>query len=230
MPVKKIILNTCLLVIVFSFQAKAQSTDTRPGTDRVSGGLLYIYQYTEIQGTAFLNDQWQTARIILDNGGEVKSAQLKFDTYSNKFIFLRNDSSFELSSKIKAVIFYPDKNDTTNKMIFKQNFAINGQINVNKYIQVLAEGKISLLKVYVKDIEEYTEYGNANKFKRFNDREQYFIYENGQYNSVNISKKNFEKLLKGKSAELDNFIKQKDLSGKEEKDWVDAIEYYDRLK
>jgi len=217
-----------LLVI----KLNCQSSDTRPAYSlgfNVSGPnavLNYIYQFQDVKGTAFWDEDWQTANVVLNSGYIFKAVRIKLDAYNNKFIFNRNDSSFELPDNVKAVIVFPAMGDTSKKIIYQKGIQINALINANKFVQVLAEGKTALYKYVKKDIENYTEYGNANNFQRFVELQQYYFFDNGQYFTTTISKKNFEKLLKGKSAALDNFIKQKSLSGKEEKDWVESIDYY----
>ena len=97
------------------------------------------------------------------------------------------------------------------------------QVNVIKVLNGIKRSTI--LKYAKKDIQEYTEYGNANKFQQFVDAEQYYYSENGKIVPVNISKKSFERYFKGKFAQLDSFIKEKSLSGKELKDWIYAINF-----
>ncbi len=233
---KKLNFILSVLILFISSNIYSQTIDTRPAytfsfeaNGSPNAGLNYIYQYTDVKGSAFINDNWEIANVVLNSGYVFKSVKIKMDAQQNKFIFNRNDSSFELPDNVKSVIIFPNTNDATQKIIYNKGIQINAQVNANKFIQVIAEGKISLYKYFKKDIEEYNEYGNATNFKRFVDMQQYYIYMNGEYNAINISKKNFDKTLKAKNATLDAFIKQKDLSGKDEKEWVLAINYYNSL-
>ena len=85
------------------------------------------------------------------------------------------------------------------------------------------------MKYVAKDIEEYNEYGNANKLQRYKDIEQYYFFENNQFVSVNINKKNLETTLQTKWPQIEAFMKQNNLSGKDEKSWIAAIGYYNTL-
>ena len=116
------------------------------------------------------------------------------------------------------------------KIIFKKGYAINNTIKADKYLQVLAEGRNSLLKSYQKEIEEYSEYGDANKFKRFNDKENYYLLQDGQYKLVNLNKKNLENVFGNQYNKIEALLKEKDLSAKDEAGWIAAINYSNAVK
>lgn len=196
--------------------------------DQENGNLLYIAQYTDIKGSPFLFDNWMKGELVLKNGSRIKDVQLKFDNYSNKFIINQNDTAYEISPSIKEIRLYPT-GDTLNAIFFKNGFSINDNIKANAYLQILAEGKIMFLKYSKKDMEEYTEYGDATKYKRFTERNQYFIYSNGAYKAISLSKKNMQDLLSDKWNEVSQYINQHGLNGKDEKSWKQAIDYYNTL-
>lgn len=196
--------------------------------DQENGNLLYIAQYTDIKGSPFLFDEWMKAELILKNNSRIKDVQLKFDNYLNKFIINKNDTAYEISPSIKEIRFYPS-GDTLSAIVFKNGFSINDNIKANSYLQVLSEGKITLLKYSKKDMEEYTEYGDATKYKRFVERSLYFIYSNGSYRLVTLSKKNLQEISSEKWNEVSQYMNQHGLNGKDEKSWKQAIDYYNAL-
>lgn len=197
--------------------------------DKNTGGLLYIYQAAEMHGHPFFKDKWMDASITVSNGHVFKHIITKIDTYNNKVIFNRNDSAFELGPIAAEVCFFPDQSDTSKKIIFKNGYAVNNFITASKYLEVLAEGKISLLKDYHKELEEYTEYGNATKQKRYREVEQYYVLKDGQYSGMGLSKKNLQAVLQSRWVEVDAFLKQTNISGKDEKSWAAAIAYFNLL-
>ncbi len=227
MQYHKIIFTSLLLV---SMQwVNAQSTVDHPLIDKNSGNLLYYYQKEEIQGHPFFKDKWIDANITDQNGYVFKNILIKIDTYRNTVVFNRNDSSYELGPMVAQICFFPNAGDTTQKMIFKKGYDVTAFIKADKYLQVLAEGKILLLKDYHKELEDYTEYGNATKMKRYRDVEQYYIGKDGQFTGIGLSKKNLENALQTRWPQVDAYLKQKELSGKDEKSWAAAIAYYNSL-
>ena len=220
----------CASVLLMSLAVSGQSDDHKV-IDRSgeNGTIMYFFQKEEIQGSQFLKDDWMRAALYGDKGIKFESAKVKFDSYNNKFVFDKHDTTYELSSMIYTLYLYPDEGDTSKKIVFKKGYSINNKINANKYLQVLAEGKISLLKFYSKDLEEYSEYGNATKFKRFKDMEQYYVLQNGQYSPISLSAKNLENQMQSKWAEMQAYMKKNNLSAKNEKDWAALINYYNSL-
>ena len=194
-----------------------------------NGTLTYIFQHEEIQGTQFLQDTWMDASITISNGYTFGHQSVKFDVYNNKIIFNRHDTAFELPAERATVVVYPNPADTSKKMVFKNGYSIDSKIAPVKFAQVLAEGNTGLLKYYYKEVEEYTEYGNANKLKRFMDRATYYVLSDKQYIPVTLGKKSLERILKPKWSQMEPYLRQHTISGKDEAGWVLALAYYNSL-
>ena len=221
------IISCITLCCIFLPAFSQDQTTNRRAVDAATGNLLYVSQYTEVQGSPFMVDGWLPAKVIFNNS-VLEHIQLKFDIYNNAFILNKNDTAYVVSPVVEEVRIYPDA-DTAAALIFKKGFTINAKINTTTYLQVLAEGKITFLKFAKKELEEYTDYGDATKRKRFNESFQYFIYSNGQYESVQLSRKNIENLLSDKRTMVASFLQQYKLSGKDEKSWSAAIRHYNTL-
>ncbi len=226
---KKVLAFATLLCV--SIVTYAQTLEEHRSIDRNgnNGVVTYFFQHTEVQGTQFLKDSWANAKVVTELGYVFNNVSLKFDAFNNKFVFNRHDTAFELTPDAATIYVSEGSADPAKTAVFKKGFAINGKINRNKYVQVLAEGKTGLLKYVAKDIEEYNEYGNASKLQRYKDMEQYYILDNNQFTSVNLNRKNLETALQPKWAQVDAFLKQNGLSGKDEKSWVAAVNYYNTL-
>lgn len=220
-----------LIFVLVSFgNSSFCQTDDHKTIDRSgdNGVVMYFFQKTEVQGSQFLKDKWLKAKVVNDLGYTFKDVSVKFDAYNNKFVFNKNDTMFELTPTATTV-YVSEGNNESNTSVFKKGFAINAKINRNKFVQVLAEGKAGLVKYYLKDIEEYNEYGNATKLQRYKDQELYYFSENNQFTAVNLNKKSLETSLQSKWLQVDAFLKQNNLSGKDEKSWIAAIGYYNSL-
>ena len=224
---KKLMLLTISFLSVLNSFAQQDEKAGRRINDQVTGNLLYIYQYTDIQGSPFLYDDWNDGVIVL-NDSQMSHVKLKFDTYSNKFVVNKNDTSYEISNAINEIRLFPN-NDTSNARIYRKGYNINMRLNPKVYLQVMAEGKTSLLKYAFKDMEEYTEYGSAVKIKRFREGQQYFILKDGQYTSTTLTKKNLQDALSDKWPAVSDFLSKKGLNGKDEKSWTAAFRFYNTL-
>lgn len=211
--------------------AKAQGTDNagRQLVDRNNGNLLYLSRYESIKGTQFYNDEWLNGSLIAANGAAYKNLQIKFDAYSNKVVINRNDSAFEVVPPPKEIRLFPAGN-SSDTLVFKNGYSISQKIRPGTYLQVLAEGKITLLKFIRKDIEEYTEYGDATKFKRFTDMYRYYVYTGGDgFGEIKISQKGLEDILHAQWPAVQSYLIQQKLNQKDEKSWMMAVKYYNTL-
>src|SRR5947207_3354240 len=113
----KQIIGIIFSVVLFnSFVLGQTETAGRKYIDQASGKILYVYQYTDIKGSSFLNDDWMESKIILNNGVTVINLRLKFDVYNNKFVYSRNDSLFEAGNNLRQVRLF-SQNDTANDLV-----------------------------------------------------------------------------------------------------------------
>jgi hypothetical protein len=222
---KKIILTTFFLCVL----GHCFCQEAPPPPPMIIGSTVYTFQNEDIQGSPFLFEKWNKATIITNDKKAYSNEELKFDLYKNKFIFSRNNTIFELTPEASIVYLYTDKADTSTKMLFKKGYQINSFITTATFLQVLTEGKTTFLKFHKKNMEEFTEYADATKYKRFRVVEQYFMLQNAQFVQISLSKKNLETALQSKWAQVDTFMKQNNLSGKDEKSWIAAIGYYNTL-
>ena len=223
-----------LITIFFQFAyvyvtAQQDEAANRRFLNQATSNMMYTRQYEDIQGSPFLYDQWMKGKIYLNDGASFNTLRFKFDAYNNKFIVNKNDTSFETSPAVQQVQLYLS-DDTSNVLTFRKGFAVNADINENKFIQVLASGKITLLKRNSKKLEEYTEYGNAAKLKRFHTITQYFVSGQLQYQEVTLTKKNLENLLSVQWPQVQAYLTKNKLNGKDEKSWSAAINYFNSLK
>jgi hypothetical protein len=163
---KKAFITCFTLFAIINSNAQGNSNSDSRMFDQRTGTLLYTFQYTDIQGIPFLSEDWQKANVVFDNGSTFKNLLIKVDLYNNKLIVNKNDTSFLLSPVVKEVMIFPVA-DTTNFLLFRKGYAFD-KVTPQIYVQVLSEGKIGLLKYHKKNLEEYSEYNNANKLKRFN--------------------------------------------------------------
>jgi len=223
---KKIFLSISLLCgVVCSFCQEAP-----PPPPMVIGGTVYTFQYEDIQGTPFLNDKWTRSMIITNDMKTYTNQPLKFDLYKNKFVFDRNNSIYELTPEANTVYLFPNEADPNEKIVYKKGYQINNFITPNNYLQVLAEGsKATLLKLHKKNMEEFTEYNDATKYKRFKVVQQYYVFQNGAYTLVTLGSKNLENVCQSKWKEVSAFLQQNNLSAKDEMGWAKAITYYNSL-
>jgi len=125
-------------------------------------------------------------------------------------------------------VLYPGS-DTLNRLVFKNGYALNEKITAKTYLGVLAEGKMSFLKYAKKEIDDYTEYGDATKYKRFEEVDRYFIFVNGNFRETALNKKSLQDVLADKWTPVSEYVTKYKVDVKTENGWKLTVGYYNTL-
>jgi len=227
-------MNLALFFFVLSFFSFSQTVDMtgRKFLDQIfdySNNKEFVAaQYTDVKGSPYFSDKWLRAKVYLNDQVWFDHLQVKFDQYNNSFIMDWHDTVFQISSVVKQIILYRGP-DTLNGMIFKNGYAINEKINTKTYLQVLTEGKISLLKYPKKEMDDYTEYGDATKYKRFEEVNRYFIFVNDGFKEATLTKKNLQDVLADKWTQVSEYLAKYKIDVRTQDGWKLAIGYYNSL-
>jgi hypothetical protein len=186
--------------------------------------------YQDVKGDAFFQPQWLSAIAIAENGKTYKGIKVKFDQYKNKFYANIHDTIYDMStSAISRYILYPSLIDTTVSYTFQKGFSGNG-LQPATYIQVLASGKLTLVKYHTLEIKDSHEDGFLTTTKTFVPQDYYYlIRDNSQPVIVKLNKKTLEKEMADKWKEASGQAKEKEVSFNEEEGWKYLVSYYNTL-
>lgn len=186
-------------------------------------------QYDDIKGEAFNSPQWLPARIISANGRAYDGFKLKLDIYTNTLYANINDTIYDLSpAPVSRFQLYPNFPDTITRKVYKKGFVASG-LKPENYLQILAEGKVVLLKqetLEIKDVHEDA----LTTTKKFVGQTYYYIIKNGSApEQVRLNKSNLQQTTGDKWKEVSVYMKAKDLSFSSEDDWKAVLAYYNSL-
>jgi hypothetical protein len=198
-------------------------------SDQISGKPYMLTTYNDIRGTAFLFDEWKTSDVIDINGTGFFDVNVKFDVYANKFLYLHGDTTYEFVTRIDEVRMFERSGNIDAALIFKKGFSVTGKLSPDKFVQVLAEGKITVVKHINKALQELTEYGVPGKIKVFVDKTAYFFITENNSMSQRPNQKLLRELVKEKWPDVEAYLKENSLNLKEEGDCIRVIKYYNSL-
>lgn len=198
-------------------------------SDKATGRPYMVQQYSDIQGSPFLSDEWKKASVTDVSGTTFIGVLVKFDAYGNKFLFNHNEQAYEFVTDIIEVEINPQQIDSSDRVIFKKGFAIDNKVSPDKYVQVLASGKVNFVKYAYKAIEERSEYNVPGKIRTFTLRSAWYFSVNGLWQNEKPGNKFFESLMKDKWESVEAFIKENSLNAKKEEDATRIIRYYNSL-
>jgi len=216
---------------IFSFSQTVDMTSRRffdQIFDYSNNKEFVAAQYTDIKGSPYFSEKWLKGKVFLNDQVCFDNLEIKFDQYNNSFIVNWHDTAFQISSAVKQIVLYPGS-DTLNRLVFKNGYALNEKITAKTYLEVLAEGKMSFLKYAKKEIDDYTEYGDATKYKRFEEVDRYFIFVNGNFRETALNKRSLQDVLADKWTPVSEYVTKYKVDVKTENGWKLAVGYYNTL-
>ena len=183
----------------------------------------------DVTGSPFLFDEWKQGKVILYNGSEYDNVMLRFNTLKNIFYFNRNDSVFELPDDATEVSL-KNTADNGNELDFKKIISTDNKLPMAAFVQVLSNGKVPLYKQYIKRIEgDNFSNGLITTKKTIVDHNSLWTIKNNETLPVKLNSRSLEEITFDKKDQVLNFVKTKKLNIKNEKDFAEAITYYNSI-
>lgn len=177
---------------------------------------------SDVQGTPYLFDDWLPGFVATETGKTYDNLKLKYNIRFNQLIFLNQDNE-PLSFR------EPIKTFTVNNLNFAKSFPSVDTQTTSSFYQVLADGKIKLLKYSKKVIEERQTYGANAVEKSYHKMQSYYIFKDGQMIKVRADKKAILAALPDHASQLDAYIKDNKVNLKDDAGMAQVITYYNAL-
>lgn len=164
----------------------------------------------------------------LSDGTGYENLLLKIDLMDNSLLYLDAEGKeMVATSVIRNVTLIDPLTNKNYDFIYSSFINAPGQVEKGWY-QVIASGSVSLYKRYVKITNETKPYGSATYEQSIVTGAKYFLLNNSEFTEI----KKFKSLpgtLNDKKQELEVYISSKKLSGKNDSDYADLIDYYNSL-
>lgn len=226
MKLKPFYILSCLLLI--SLSSSAQYVKNQQVKDQ-QGRPMQMGEYVNVQGHPYLFDNWITGLVRFNNGVVVTDAQLKYDIVKDLICYKDPKTEQIMTFNQHPQEFSIDVSGGDEPLLFRCGFQPVERIGPANYYQLLANGKVQLLKRIIKEPFEEQPYNSATKIRTFKDTETFYLARNNQPVKVKKDKKTILAALGDKTAELEAFIKTDGLNLKNEKDLAKLILHYNSL-
>ncbi len=181
---------------------------------------------TVLEGSPFYNAEWRPAAILLVNGTLVNNVPVRVNLLENEIHYLDTAGREMVTTQpVKSVIFSDEANDTT--AVFINKLALeNADAVPDGWMQLLAKGKASLLKRFLKQDIETKAYSSATPERRINTSIQYLLLYRGHIEKVqNLS--DLANLLQ--NAAFSSWVARQNGHKKSEQLLKTAINYFNNL-
>jgi len=220
-----------LLAMLFScFMATAQSQINIGGGQNLqalNGAPLTPDKVLELQGSYFFSDEFLPATLVDASGKEYKDKKIKFNLKSNIIYYTNWDGKLmQATSDIRKVII-TEADKTT---VFENFFPSIDGLDAGTYYKVIINGFAKLLLSTQFSEVEYKEFNSAVTTKRVDKVYQLYGAANGSIKKLTKGEAELLELLKDKSIEVTEFIKQNSLKCKKQSDYETVFSYYNGLK
>lgn len=227
-----------LLFFLLAFTSFAQKViDVGKSTLPNTAGSLYSvggqpfqnFKYVKVvDGTPYFKEDWMGGKVIMSGGFAYDSIYLRLDLMDHSVHYLEPGGREMLAAPgIKAVILSDSGTGKKYQFIHSSYLTVSGKTEPGWY-QLIAEGKATLLKRFVKTINETKPYGSGTTEQTIVTFSSYFLLEETVLTPVKKFK-DLPNMVKDKKEELRAYIGTKNLSGRSDADYADLISYYNSL-
>jgi hypothetical protein len=187
--------------------------------------------YGNIEGSPFFIEHYCPANLKLNKGAEYQNILTKLDLYTHEIIVIDKDNKEIIVTE--GLVMNVSLTDTVGRTPLIYNFrsgypAIDKNNSFN-YYQVLADGKLQLLKHIRKEIVVEKNIQSGEMRKEFVTREEYYTFSNGEIKKLKRDKEYIKDLMKDQEQKINEYVKEKKLSFKNISGLSALFDYYNSL-
>lgn len=195
-----------------------------------NGAPVRIKSYTDVQGSAYFNDNWSIGIVKTENNNVYNNVYLKYNELEDQIYYKSDDDKIMVfNDPIKEFTFISFKDIPKNDVLFRNGYPSVQNTNEKSYFEVLADGRTQFLKRIVTQITDSKEYNSATVNRSFVESSKYYLFLNGKLIVVKKDKKSILGILPDKQTELNIYISNNLLNLKDENNIVKLIEYYNSI-
>ena len=183
----------------------------------VAGRPFTSKEIEDIAGTPFLFDGWNPGIVKFRNRRFVKDINLRFNIYNNQLYFKKDEQQLEFALPVEEFMIRGLKDTDSVDVYYRCGFPATEKTAYQTFMEVIADGKFVLLKYRYKVIGSFKPYNQAER-KKFEDREQLFVYVDKQMLKIKKDKESIIEALPQHKAAILSIIEEKKLKLKNEAD------------
>jgi hypothetical protein len=206
------------------------STDNRIVVSSMDGKTYFPTEYAKLaSGTPYFRDQWMKADLI-DGGNKVYASNaVRMDLLGNQVIFRDPASGQEMtvSNSIKWVRLTDTVKNISYMFVLGDQFPLAKKTQAGIWLQVLVNGKISLMHQARKSVHETVVYGEGPETTIATD-DFYFLSSEKILFPI-TGWKDLQEHLADKKDAIDQYIHAHHLKGKAPDDYIDLLQYYNSI-
>lgn len=187
--------------------------------------------YTDVQGSAYLYDNWMKGSVTNGKNVTYEGVYLKYDQVADELTFKSESGEAKIFTQpiTEFTINVGTDDAVLATRVFRKGFVPVDGASPNTFYEVLADGQTQLLKRTSKSIFEELPYGSSTKVKKFQAELHYYLSKDAKLTKIRNDKKALLKALSNKETELETYIKNNKLDLKKDADLAKVVDYYNSI-
>jgi hypothetical protein len=192
-------------------------------------GTIYYKTYNQVKGSAFLDDNYRTGRIILVNGNSIENVKLKIDLFANELIVYQDVKQQQVIVDKDAVKGFELINlNESEKYVRVQGIKSKNAGNFGSFVRVLTEGKNSFYKLQYKEQIPIQNPKDLYLYE-FHDKTEYHLFLGNKDEKVKLNRATFKRLYPTHKIEIRKFIHQSKIKVRDEIGFAKVVEFVNTL-
>lgn len=187
-----------------------------------SGKTLQQMKNNAVLGTPYFNDSFLSSVITTYSSKELNISQLRYDIYVQNIEYLYNDKVYLIQDSVKSFT----ATDSTGK---SHVFVKKRLSKKDSFFQILATGKIGLLKQYQAKLVSAEDWYTKKQTKTFVHEVIYYTGKGENLEKLNTSRKGLTALFSDKIAAVNEFIEKNKTDLKTDEGLVSLFQFYNGL-
>ncbi|MDD2793866.1 MAG: hypothetical protein PHD73_11850 [Sediminibacterium sp.] len=188
-------------------------------------------RYSDVSGYPFVFEHFKAGNMELKNGRKFAEVPLKIDIVTHEIVFTssNNEAGVISSDFVQTVSVKDTAASVIHNHVYRTGFPSIDNYKSREFCEVLAEGKITLLKTMRKAVDTRKNDLSGEVYKEFVLYEDVYVYQNGEMKRLKKDKAFLLSLMQDQRAKMEEYLGRDKKNLKNLQTLAETFRYYNGL-
>jgi hypothetical protein len=188
-------------------------------------------RYSDVNGFPFVFEHFKAGDIELKNGRKFAGVPLKLDVVTHEIVFTSSNSEAGVISSdfVQAVSVNDTVASVIQNHVYRTGFPSIDNYKSREFCEVLADGKITLLKTIRKAVDTRRNDLSGEVYKEFVLYEDVYVYQNGEMKRLKKDKDFLLMLMQDQRVKMEEYLRKDKKNLKNLQILAETFRYYNQL-